>query len=223
MSRTKLRDRVLPRYTRGEEIMNMVTHIVGGGLGVLVLVACVLLAAHHQNAVGIVCGAVYGVSMITLYTMSSIYHGLRINTAKKVFQILDHCTIYFLIAGTYTPMLLCGLVRTAPIAAYVLLAVVWVCTTVAVTLTAIDLRKYRAFGMACYIGIGWVILFSIWDMYLAIGPVGFALLLGGGILYTLGVAFFRAGNRVPYLHAVFHLFVLAGSLLHAACVLLCLM
>ena len=121
--RIKLCDRVLPRYTKGEEIFNMVTHIVGGGIGVAALVLCVVFAALNGNSLGIVCGAIFGVSMITLYTMSSIYHGLRVGTGKKVFQIIDHCTIYFLIAGTYTPMLLCSLAKAHPVAAWITL--VW--------------------------------------------------------------------------------------------------
>ena len=104
--RIKLRDRLLPNYSRGEEIMNMVTHIVGGGLGVLILVACVLKSALGSNIPGVVGSAVYGGMMITLYCMSSVYHGLRPGTGKKVMQVIDHCTIYFLICGTYTPIML---------------------------------------------------------------------------------------------------------------------
>ena len=100
MKRTKLSDRLLPDYTKGEEIMNMVTHIVGGALGIAALVLCVLQAAWKGNLYGVVSGAIYGCCMILLYTMSSVYHGLRPSTGKKVMQIIDHCTIYFLIAGT---------------------------------------------------------------------------------------------------------------------------
>ena len=100
--RTKLAQRSLPDYTRGEEIMNMVTHIVGGSLGILVLIFCLLKAAHKENIMGIVSSSIYGGCMVILYTVSSIYHGLYPSTGKKVMQIIDHCTIYFLIAGTYT-------------------------------------------------------------------------------------------------------------------------
>ena len=107
MKRTKLDDRVLPNYTRGEEIFNMVTHIVGGAFGIAVLVLCIVFGAIRDNGYGIVSGIIYGVSMILLYTMSSIYHGLSPNTkGKKVFQIMDHCSIFVLIAGTYTPVVL---------------------------------------------------------------------------------------------------------------------
>ena len=107
MRRTKLADRKLPIYTKGEEIFNMTTHIVGGALGVVALVLCVVFASIHGNPYAIVSSVIYGVSMILLYTMSSIYHGLSPKlTAKKVFQIFDHCSIFLLIAGTYTPFCL---------------------------------------------------------------------------------------------------------------------
>ncbi len=218
--RIKLCDRVLPLYTKGEEIFNMVSHIVGAGFGVLTLVACVLVAALNGNVLGIVCGAVFGVSMIMLYTMSSIYHGLRVGMAKKVFQVIDHCTIYFLIAGTYTPMLLCALAKSNPISAWVTFAVVWGLTAVSVTLTAIDIDKYKVFSMISYIGMGWAIIFSIKHMFDAIGPVGFGLLLGGGLLYTGGVLFFKAGGKKRYFHSIFHIFVLLGSIAHALCVVM---
>ena len=120
-SRTKLKDRALPSYTGGEEIFNMVTHIIGGAVGVATLVLCVIISALKGSVSGVICSAIFGASMVTLYTMSSIYHGLRTDTSKKVFQVIDHCTIYFLIAGTYTPMLVCGLRRTAPVAAWIIL------------------------------------------------------------------------------------------------------
>lgn len=110
MKRIKLEDRVLPTYTKGEEIFNMTSHIVGGALGVVALVLCIIFSALHHNTYGVVSSSIYGATMILLYTMSSIYHGLRPNTkAKKVFQILDHCSIFLLIAGSYTPFTLCTL------------------------------------------------------------------------------------------------------------------
>ncbi|MBE6597488.1 MAG: hemolysin III family protein [Ruminococcaceae bacterium] len=219
MTRTRIKDRVLPTYTKGEEIFNMVTHIVGGAIGAATLVLCVIIAALKGSVSGVICGAVFGASMITLYTMSSIYHGLRTNTSKKVFQVIDHCTIYFLIAGTYTPMLICGLAKTAPVAAWIIFGIVWGLAALATTLTAIDLKKYKVFSMICYVGMGWAILFSIKSMYYALGPVGFWLLLGGGIAYTGGIAFYKLGQNKKYFHAIFHIFTLLGSALHALCVM----
>ena len=219
MTRTKLCDRVLPTYTVGEEIFNMVSHIVGGAIGVATLVLCVIIAALDKNVMGVVCSAVFGASMITLYTMSSVYHGLRSEKAKKVFQVIDHCTIYFLIAGTYTPMVLCGLIKTSPVWAWIIFSIVWGCAALATTLTAIDLKKYKAFSMICYIAMGWAILLSIKNMYYALGPAGFALLLSGGVFYTGGVIFYKLGNNKRYFHSIFHLFTLVGSIAHALCVM----
>ena len=216
--RTKLCDRVLPSYTRGEEIFNMVTHIVGGGIGVIALVLCVLKSAFTANTLGVICCSVFGAAMITLYTMSSIYHGLKVGNGKKVFQIMDHCTIYFLIAGTYTPMLLCGLASRYPEAAYVTFLAVWSLTALSVTLTAIDLEKYKVFSMISYIAMGWAIIFSAKLMFDAIGPIGFALLLAGGLFYTGGTLFFRAGRTKKFFHSIFHIFVLLGSIAHALCI-----
>lgn len=220
MTRTSLKDRLLPRYTKGEEIFNMTTHIVGGAVGVATLVLCIIISCFKGSLVALLSSIVFGVSMISLYTVSSLYHGLREGTAKKVFQVLDHCTIYFLIAGTYTPMLLCALARTNKTAAYIIFAIVWGLTALAVTLNAIDLKRYKTFSMLCYIGIGWSILLSIVDMYKALGPIGFFLLLGGGIIYTAGTVFYKFGKKKKYFHSVFHLFVIAGSIMHSLSVML---
>ena len=149
--RTKLKDRVLPSYTKGEEIFNMVSHIVGGALAIAALVLCVIFAVIYSDAWGVVGAAIYGATMILLYTMSSIYHGLHPNMAKKVFQVIDHCTIYFLIAGTYTPVTLAGLRPEHPVVAFVIFGVVWAACFVAATLTAIDLEKYQKLSMVCYL------------------------------------------------------------------------
>ena len=220
MTRTCLKDRFLPAYSKGEEIFNMTTHIVGAGIGVVTLVLCVIISCFKDSLVALLCSIVFGVSAIALYTVSSIYHGLRSSTAKKVFQILDHCTIYFLIAGTYTPMLLCSLVKTNKFAAYLTLIAVWGLTALAITLNAIDLKKYKTFSMVCYLGIGWAIIFSITDMYTALGTVGFWLLLAGGIVYTIGAAFFKLGSKIKYFHSIFHIFTIIGTVLHALSVML---
>lgn len=143
MKRTKLIDRLLPDYTKGEENFNMVSHIVGGGLGILYLVLCVIVSALHHNIWGVVSCAIYGASVIALFTMSSIYHGVKPSMAKKVLQVLDHCTIYFMIAGTYTPILLSLLRKTEPVIAWVIFGVVWGVAALAITFTAIDLKKIQ--------------------------------------------------------------------------------
>ena len=220
IKRTKLKDRDLPDYTRGEERFNMISHIVGGALGAAALVLCVVRAALHGDGWGVVGGAVFGLSMIALYTMSSVYHGLRPGMGKRVLQVIDHCTIYFLIAGTYTPLLLSAMRPIDPAASWVLFAVVWSLTILATVFTAIDLRRYRAFSMVCYIGIGWAIIFKAPLLIRAVGMGGFWLILAGSVSYTVGAVLYGMGKKHRYMHSVFHLFVVAGSVLHLLAMLL---
>ena len=208
----------LPNYTRGEERFNMITHIVGGGLGVLALVACVIVAALNRNAWGVVSGAIYGSSVILLFTMSSIYHGLRIGKPKRVFRVLDHCTIYVLIAGTYTPILL-GQFRAAyPVDAWVLFGILWGLAVIGITLTGIDRKRFAIFAMICYLGMGWAAMFRIGRLIEVLGAPFFVLILVGGVLYTLGAVFYGIGRRKRYMHSVFHLFVNAASILHSVAI-----
>ena len=220
MSRTKLKDRLLPNYTRGEEIFNMVSHIVGGAVGIAALVLCVVKSALKGDVPSVLSSIVYGCSMIFLYTMSSVYHGLKPPMAKKVFQVIDHCTIYFLIAGTYTPYTVITLQKTSPLAGWIIFGFVWGLTALAVTLTAIDLKMYRYFSFTCYILMGWCIIVAIKPLYEALGTAGTVLLFAGGILYTLGSIFYVIVKKRRYNHSVFHLFVLLGSIAHLLSILL---
>ncbi len=213
MKRTKLRDRVLPDYTRGEEIMNTVTHIVGGVLSVAALVLCVVFAALHHNVYGIVSSSVYGASMIALYTVSSVYHGMGAGMGKKVMQVVDHCTIYFLIAGTYTPVVLSALRPVYPGLGWGLFAFEWVLAALACTLTAIDLKRYNVFSMICYIGMGWAVIPFARQVLEVLSCPGFWLLLSGGIAYTVGAVLYGIGSKRRWMHSVFHIFVVLGSIL----------
>ncbi len=214
MNRTKICDRTLPNYTRGEEIFNTVSHIVGGGFGVLILVMCLLVSIHKCDPWAVVSSAVYGLSMVALYTVSSVYHGLRSPLAKKVMQVLDHCTIYLLIGGTYTPILLCSIRPISPGWAWALFGLVWGLAAMAITFTAIDLRKYAVLSMSCYIGMGWCIIIAFKTLLAAVPLSGVLWLLAGGVAYTIGAVLYGVGKRHRYMHSVFHLFVVAGSLLH---------
>ena len=220
-SRTKLKDRPLPTYTKGEEVFNMVSHIVGGAIGVAALVLCIVFSAVHRNGYALAGSIVYGVSMITLYTMSSIYHGLKDGTAKRVMQVLDHCTIYLLIAGTYTPILFCKIRETSPVWAWTIFGIVWGLAAIAATLTAIDLKKYSKFSMICYIGMGWCIVIAPHIAIQSIAAEGLLWLLAGGIAYTIGAVIYGIGKhkRMKYAHAIFHLFVVLGSVLQYICIL----
>lgn len=212
MKRTKLKDRILPSYTIGEERFNMITHIVGGGLAVVYLVLSVIMGALHRNVWAIVSGAVYGFSTVCLFTMSSVYHGLKPSLGKKVLQVLDHCTIYFMIAGTYTPITLCAIRRDNPVLGWVIFGVVWGLAALGITLTAIDLKKYNIFSMLCYLGMGWCIIIPIKQAIASMTVPCFLWMLLGGILYTIGAVFYAFGSKLKYIHSVFHIFVDLASI-----------
>lgn len=221
MKRTKLRDRILPKYTKGEEIFNMTSHIVGGALGIVALVLCVVFAAVHSNGYGVVSGAIYGVTMVILYTMSSIYHGLNPKRkAKKVFQVLDHCSIYLLIAGSYTPFALCTLREYSTALGWTIFGVIWFVAILGIILNSIDIKKFRVFSMICYLVMGWCIVFKINLLPELLGTAGFVLLLLGGLAYTIGAILYGLGKKHKYMHSVFHLFILLGSLLQFFTILL---
>ena len=186
---------------------------------IIALILCVTRACLKGNVWGIVGGSIYGFSLIALYCMSSIYHGLTHIMAKKVFQVLDHCTIYFLIAGTYTPILLCSIRKVSAFWAWLIFGLVWGIAALATVLTAIDLKKYAVFSMICYIGMGWCIVIAAKVAIKAIPPAGLAYLLAGGIAYTVGAVFYGFGRKKRYIHSVFHLFVVLGSILQFICIL----
>ncbi len=221
MERIKLRDRILPKYTKGEEIFNMTSHIVGAVLGVVATVLCVVFAAIHGNVYGVVSGAIYGVTMIILYTMSSIYHGLNPKRySKKVFQVLDHCSIFLLIAGSYTPFALCTIREYDTASGWVIFGVIWAVAILGIVLNSIDIKKFKVFSMICYLLMGWCIVFKIGLLPKLLGTAGFVLLLLGGIAYTVGAILYGIGKKHKYMHSVFHLFILLGSLLQFFCILL---
>lgn len=218
--RIKLADRQLPTYSRGEEMMNMVTHIVGGALGVIALVLCTAKAALAGNMHGVAASVIYGISLIALYTVSSVYHGMRPGMAKKVMQVIDHCTIYLLIAGSYTVVVLSAIRKVYPALGWGLFVFEWTLTALAATLTAIDLKKYSVFSMICYIGMGWAVI-PFWRQTLEVLTMpGFLLLLTGGIAYTIGAVLYGLGRTKKWMHSVFHIFVVLGSLLQLLCVVL---
>ncbi len=203
----------LPSYTRGEERMNMISHIVGGTLSVAALALLCVFSALHHDPWAVVSSAIYGVTLTTMFTVSSIYHGLHIGKAKRVMRVIDHCDIYFLIAGTYTPILLVAIRPLNAEIAWTIFAVEWALTALAVTLNAIDLKRYEKISMACYIGMGWCIVAVLRLTIEAMTMPGFLLLLFGGIAFTIGAVLYNIGKRVHYMHSVFHIFVIIGCAL----------
>ena len=220
MTRTPLCQRTLPNYTRANELANMTTHIVGGAFGVIILALAIFISIIHKNPWSLVGSIIYGLSMIALYSVSSVYHGLKPCYGKKVMQVVDHCTIYLLIAGTYTPILLSSIRPQFPEIAWVILVSEWLLASVAAVFTAIDHERYKKFSMICYIGMGWLIIFALKPTLICVGFTGFMLLLLGGISYTIGAVLYSIGKKNPVYHTVFHLFVNLGSILQALCILI---
>ncbi|MBQ3055056.1 MAG: hemolysin III family protein [Oscillospiraceae bacterium] len=201
----------LPSYTLGEELMSSISHGVGALFGALTLVLCVAKSVSHGSVMGIVASAIFGASMIVLYSMSTLYHALGRNRAKAVFRVLDHCSIYFLIAGTYTPYTLVALKGAL---GWTLFGIVWGAAILGITLNAVSVERFKVFSMICYLCMGWVIIFAIRPLLSAIPWNSFLLLLWGGIAYTVGAVVFGFGKKMRYIHSVWHFFVLAGSILH---------
>lgn len=219
MKRTKLADRIMPTYSKGEEIMNMVSHIVGGVLGIVATVLCTIFAAIHKNVYGVVSSAIFGATLIILYTMSSIYHGLKPERmSKKVFQIIDHCSIFLLIAGSYTPFCLCTLREYSTAWGWTIFGIIWGAAILGITLNAIDLKKYKKFSMICYLAMGWCIVLKGGVLPKLLTTRGFALLLIGGLSYTVGAVLYGLGKKKKWMHSVFHILCVVGSLLHFFCI-----
>ena len=208
----------LPAYTIGEERFNMITHIVGGAMGLVAMLACVIVAAFNGNGWGVTSGIIYGFTVILLFTMSSIYHGLKIGLPKRVFRVLDHCTIYVLIAGTYTPILLNRFRVVYPVDAWVVFGVIWGLAVIGITLTAVNRKKFAIFALICYLGMGWIAVVRLQRLVEVLGLAFFVLILIGGVLYTVGVLFYAMGKRKKYMHSVFHLFVIAASIIHSVAI-----
>ena len=203
----------LPRYTLGEEIFSSISHGVSAVFAVAALVF--LLVTCQKTPLYVVSAAVYGGTMAMLYTVSTLYHGLGLNRAKVVFRSLDHCTIFLLIAGTYTPI---TLVCLGGWKGWAMFGAVWAAAVVGVVLNAISVERFKKISMACYLAMGWVVVLAMGDFYRAVDPMVFWCLLAGGVLYTVGAALYAVGKKVPYMHSVFHLFVLGGSVFHTVSV-----
>lgn len=204
-------------YTLGEEIFSSVTHGIGALLGIAALVLMIIFTAIGKGtALDIVGVSIYGASLIILYTISTLYHSLTNPTAKKVFKVLDHCSIYLLIAGTFTPMCFSCLINTG-YKMIILVSWIWLAAIGGIILYACFPKKFKILNVALYILMGWSILFMMGDLVSVLKAAEsmstLYLLLAGGISYTVGVIFY-AFKKVPYFHSIFHLFVLGGSICH---------
>ncbi|MBE6854106.1 MAG: hemolysin III family protein [Ruminococcus sp.] len=204
------------KYTTGEEVFNSVTHGVGALLAIAGCVILIVRAVLFADAITVVSSAIYGGSLIMLYTMSTLYHAIQPEGAKKVFRIFDHGTIYLLIAGTYTPFTLSCL-RGA--LGWTLFGIIWGCAILGIVLTSVNLRKFQLFSTICYVAMGWAVIFAIKPLWEKIDTLPLIFLIIGGVLYTGGIIFYLM-KESRYMHSIWHLFVVGGSIFHYFSVLL---
>ncbi len=200
----------------GEEIANTLSHGLAALAALAALPLLVIGAARDGSTAGIVGASIFGVTMLLLYLASSIYHALPAGRAKRVFLRLDHCAIFLLIAGTYTPFTL-GALHGAW--GWALFGTVWGLALTGIVLKAVFGARYQALSTALYLAMGWLVVVAAQPMLRAVPTAGLLWLLAGGLAYTAGVGFFLADGRVRYAHFVWHLFVVAGSFFHFLAVL----
>lgn len=207
----------IPKYTLGEEITSAIIHGIGALLSISALVLCVIFSAIHHNAYAVVSSVIYGTTSIILYTMSTLYHSLKVNNAKRVFRIIDHCSIYLLIAGTYTPYALVALPKAL---GWTIFGINWGCAVIGITLTSINMKKFKAIEIILYLIMGWLIIFAIKPLYESVDIGCIYISLAAGIIYTIGAIFYGIGKKLKYMHSIFHAFVLAASILFFFAILL---
>ena len=207
----KLKDKIqIPTYTLGEELINSISHGIGAGLSIAALVLCIVYSAKSHSAIAVVSSVIYGTTSIILYTISCIYHALKRNNGKRVLRIIDHCSIYLLIAGTYTPFALIALPTET---GWPIFIVNWICAIIGIVLNAIDLNKYKKFSMALYIIMGWMIVFGFEDLISSVPKPCIILMVIAGLMYTVGAIIYGLGKKKKYFHSIFHFFVLEASIL----------
>ena len=206
---------ILPKYTKNEEIMNAVTHGIGAGLSIAGLVILVVFASMYGDAWKVVASAIYGASMIVLYTAPTLYHSLSKTKAAAKLNMFDHISIYYLIAGSYTPFMLVNLRGGW---GWSIFGVVWACAIAGTVLKIIYGNKLRKVSTFIYLAMGWIIIIAIYPFVKNVETGGIILVVLGGLSYTIGVIFYK-WKSLPFNHAIWHLFVLAGTVLQFFAVL----
>ncbi|MBR2718066.1 MAG: hemolysin III family protein [Clostridia bacterium] len=203
---------IIPKYSLCEELLNSISHGVGALAGIVMLVLCVIKSAQPPvSGYKIVASIIFGLTVIILYLMSCLYHALKVNKAKRVFRVIDHCTIFLLIAGTYTPYTLVSLRSTI---GWWVFAIIWVTAVLGIVLNAISLKRFAKLSVALYLIMGWIIVVAYQAMVTAVSADGMTLLIWGGVAYTVGAVLYAIGSKKKYFHSVFHFFCLIGTFLH---------
>ncbi len=193
----------------GEEIANAVSHGIGELLAIAGAAVAIVTAAIHGTAITVVSASLYGASMILLYLFSTLYHSLTNRSAKRVFRVFDHCSIFILIMGSYIPICL---VLIGGALGWTLFGINAFCTVLGIVFNSINLERWSKPSVVLYVIMGWSVLIGAKSVISAVDAAGIALLVGGGAAYTAGIIFYKA--RRKYMHFVWHIFVLAGTVLH---------
>ena len=208
---TKLIDRRIPEYAKGEEVFSMVLSIIGGALSVAVLVFCLIVAVKNKNVYGVVGSSIYGASLIIFYSFASIYHGFRKYIPKKIFQILTHCAIFLLVASTYIIILLSSIRQVNPIIAWTFFGIELGLAALAITFSSIDLEKYKLLSVTCYLVMIWTILPIYRFAIEAMSYEGFFTIILGIIFYTITLIIYLLEKKIKYMHCLVHIMFLIGS------------
>lgn len=202
--------KALPRYSLGEEIANAITHGLGVLLSVAGLTMLIVLSALFGNGWHLASAIVYGIALLLLYSASTIYHSIQAPHVKKVLRVIDHSSIYLLIAGTYTPF---TLVTLSDAGGIVLFGIVWGIAVIGIVVEAFWIHRPKWISLLGYFVMGWLIILKINPLIENLGTTGLWLLIAGGITYMIGTIFYVL-KKIPYMHAIWHVFVLAGSVIH---------
>ncbi len=208
----------IPNYTVSEEIINSISHGVGALLSIAGLVVMIIKSLNDDNLSFIAC-LIYGISLILLYLISCLYHALSPKLkAKRVLRLLDHCNVFLLEAGTFTPV--CLILIGGKIG-FIYFIIIWLLTIFGIILNIIDVDKYQIVSLILHLLIGWSIIFMLKELILNLNLLGLIFLFGGGIFYSIGAVLYKIGATKKYMHSIFHFFCLAGSIFHFFMVFLC--
>lgn len=194
--------------------MNAISHGLGALFGLTALVLCLVKTVPTHDPWRITSACLYGFTTFLLYIMSCLYHALKVNRAKRVFRVFDHCTIFLLIAGTYTPFTLVSLRPNYPVLAWVIFGVIWGVGITGIVFNAINLKKFAKVSVACYLLMGWMIILAYRPMQECLQKEAISYLLIGGITYSVGAILYAIGSKKKHFHFIFHLFCLAGTIFH---------
>lgn len=210
-------DDELPRYSKNEELFNMISHLVGMIMGLVVTIITIL---DSHSKYGLLSGIIFGFSMILLYLVSSTYHGLPREKLreKKIFRIIDHCSIFVLIAGSCTPFILCVLRKVDGEVGWIFYVIIWCAAILGVILNTVNRKKFEALSMVLYIVMGGSLFIEVHALQSFLGNNGFSMLIAGGAAYCIGIIFYKMGSKIPWMHSVFHIFCIIGSVFHCICI-----